>query len=116
MLITRREFLRAGAGIIAAQQYSAGEIVDPRPFAVGSIRGTFEKYSHLDRVLPAMGYGQTQVEELTETINKVDCDVVIGATPIDLARLITTNKQILRVGYDLEEIGSPDLDEVLKNI
>ncbi|MFC2159015.1 GTPase, partial [Acidobacteriota bacterium] len=102
-----------GAGIIAAEKYEAGKIVDPRPYAVGSIKATFEKYSHLDRVLPAMGYGKTQMEELAQTIDQVDCDVVIGATPIDLARLIKTKKTILRVMYDLEEIGTPDLNEVL---
>ena len=82
---------------------------------MGSIKKTFEKYTHLDRVLPAMGYGQEQIDELTETINSVECDLVIGATPIDLGRLIQTNKRILRVSYDLEEIGSPDLQEVLKD-
>jgi predicted GTPase len=105
-----------GAGIIAAQQYKAGAIVDPRPYAVGSIQGTFNKYTHLDRVLPAMGYGAKQMEELAETIDRVECDLVISATPIDLARLIKTEKKLLRVGYDLEEIGSPDLSEVLKEI
>ncbi|MFC2161113.1 GTPase, partial [Acidobacteriota bacterium] len=104
-----------GAGIVAAKQYGAGRIVDPRPFAVGSIKKTFEKYAHLDSVLPAMGYGQDQIAELTETINRSECDLVIGATPIDLGRLIQTNKRILRVSYDLEEIGSPDLEEILKN-
>ncbi|MCJ7680131.1 MAG: cyclic 2,3-diphosphoglycerate synthase [Candidatus Aminicenantes bacterium] len=103
-----------GAGIIAAEQYGAGKIIDPRPFAVGSIKDTFAKYSHLDRVLPAMGYGQHQIDELTETINNTECDLVIGATPIDLGRLIQANKKILRVTYDLEEIGKPDLTEVLK--
>jgi len=103
-----------GAGIIAAEKYGAAKIVDPRPYAVGSIKNTFKKYSHLDRVLPAMGYGRSQMDELAETINNVECDVVIGATPIDLARLLKTNKKILRVTYDLEEIGKPDLHEVLK--
>ncbi|MBU4329508.1 MAG: cyclic 2,3-diphosphoglycerate synthase [Acidobacteria bacterium] len=103
-----------GAGIIAAEQYGASKIIDPRPYAVGSIKDTFAKYSHLDRVLPAMGYGQHQIDELTETINNTDCDLVIGATPIDLGRLIQTNKKILRVMYDLEEIGKPDLNEVLQ--
>lgn len=103
-----------GAGIIAAEQYGASKIIDPRPYAVGSIKDTFAKYSHLDRVLPAMGYGQHQIDELTETINNTDCDLVIGATPIDLGRLIQTNKKILRVTYDLEEIGKPDLNEVLQ--
>lgn len=104
-----------GAGIIAAEKYKAGKVVDPRPYAVGSIRNTFEKYTHLDSVLPAMGYGTRQMEELAATIDKVDCDLVISATPIDLGRLIKTNKKLLRVGYDLEEIGSPDLSEVLKD-
>lgn len=104
-----------GAGIVAAEKYGALKIVDPRPFAVGSIKETFQKYSHLDRVLPAMGYGKSQIAELTQTIDRAECDLVIGATPIDLARLIQTNKKILRVTYDLEEIGSPDLREVLKD-
>ncbi|MCK4825374.1 hypothetical protein KA005_57030 [bacterium] len=103
-----------GAGIIAAEKYGAAIIVDPRPYAVGSIKSTFKKFSHLDKVLPAMGYGKAQMDELAETINKVECDIVIGATPIDLARLLKTNKKILRVTYDLEEIGTPDLREVLK--
>jgi predicted GTPase len=103
-----------GAGIVAAEKYQAAEIIDPRPYAVGSIKETFQKYSHLDKVLPAMGYGQKQVDELTETINKVECDLVIGATPIDLGRLIQANKRILRVKYDLEEIGTPSLEDILK--
>jgi predicted GTPase len=106
--------MRYGAGIVAAEQYKAAEIIDPRPYAVGSIKSTFEKYTHLDRVLPAMGYGEKQIEELKETINKADCDLVISGTPIDLGKLIQTNKPMLRVTYNLEEIGSPDLREVLK--
>jgi predicted GTPase len=104
-----------GAGIVAAEKYSALKIVDPRPFAVGSIKDTFQKYPHLDRVLPAMGYGESQIAELNQTIDKVDCDLVIGATPIDLSRLIRTNKKILRVTYDLEEIEHPNLKDVLKD-
>jgi predicted GTPase len=103
-----------GAGIVAAEKYGAGKIIDPRPYAVGSIKETFKKYNHLDRVLPAMGYGTEQIEELALTIEKAECDLVIGATPIDLARVIKTNKNILRVTYDLEEIGSPNLQEVLR--
>lgn len=103
-----------GAGIIAATKYGALKIVDPRPFAVGSIRETFQKYAHLDRVLPAMGYGEEQMAELAHTIDKVPCDLVISATPIDLSRLIKTEKRILRVTYELEEIGSPDLGEILR--
>ena len=104
-----------GAGIVAAKKYGAGTIIDPRPFAVGSIKETFDKYGHLDRVLPAMGYGQEQISELAETIERAECDLVIGATPIDLGRLIQTKKRILRVTYDLEEIGHPNLEEVLED-
>jgi predicted GTPase len=103
-----------GAGIIAATRYKASKIIDPRPYAVGSIKDTFQKYSHLNKVLPAMGYGQKQTDELAQTIDKADCDLVVSGTPIDLGRLIKTNKRILRVSYDLEEIGSPDLKEVLR--
>ncbi len=103
-----------GAGVIAAIKYGAARIVDPRPYAVGSIKKTFTKYTHLDRVLPAMGYGKEQIEELTKTIDMVDCELVVGATPIDLSRLIKTNKKIIRIIYELEEIGSPNLKEILQ--
>lgn len=103
-----------GAGVIAANQYGASEIIDPRLYAVGSIKEIFKKYQHLDKVLPAMGYSQEQVEELNETINRANCDLVISATPIDLRRLIRTSKDLLPVRYELEEIGSPNLEEVLK--
>jgi predicted GTPase len=102
-----------GAGIVAAQKYGASKIIDPRPAAKGSIKGTFAKYKHLDKVLPAMGYGKEQIEELGETINAIDCDLVVSATPIDLRRLIKTNKKLIHVGYELEEQGSPNLKEVL---
>ncbi len=107
--------MRFGAGIVAAEKFGAADIVDPRPFAVGSIKDTFAKYTHLDRVLPAMGYGKQQISELSQTIDKVQCDLVIAATPIDLNRLIKTNKDILRVTYDLEEIGTPNLGDILKD-
>ena len=103
-----------GAGVIAATRYKAARIIDPRPFAAGSIRETFQKYKHLDKVLPAMGYGKKQMTELAQTINKIECDIVVSATPIDLGRLIKTDKKILRVSYELEEIGAPDLKEVLR--
>ena len=106
--------MRYGAGIVAAQKYKARKIIDPRPYAVGSIRKTFEKYNHLDRVLPAMGYGDKQTRELARTIEKVDCDLVVSATPIDITRVITVSKPILRVGYELKEIGRPTLEDVLK--
>jgi predicted GTPase len=104
-----------GAGVVAANQYGAASIIDPRPFAVGSIKDTFLKYSHLEQVLPAMGYGDQQVAELEETINKCDCDLVVSGTPFDLNRLIKSDKKILRVGYNIEEIGSPNLEEILED-
>ncbi|HCX78716.1 MAG TPA: GTPase, partial [Firmicutes bacterium] len=73
-----------GAGTVAARKFGAAELIDPRPWAVGSIKDTFEKYSHLTNILPAMGYGEKQIRELEKTINAIDCDLVIAATPIDL--------------------------------
>ncbi len=106
--------MKYGAGIVAARKYGAAEIIDPRPFAVGSIKKTFEKYNHLDNVLPAMGYGDKQTRELAQTIEAIDCDLVVSATPIDITRVIKVNKPILRVGYELEEIGKPTLKDLLK--
>ena len=106
--------MKYGAGIVAARKYGAAEIIDPRPFAVGSIKKTFEKYGHLDSVLPAMGYGDRQTRELARTIEAVDCDLVVSATPIDITRVIKVSKPILRVGYELQEIGTPTLKDVLK--
>jgi predicted GTPase len=106
--------MKYGAGIVAARKYGAAQIVDPRPFAIGSIKKTFEKYNHLDDVLPAMGYGEKQTRELAQTIEAVDCDLVVSATPIDITRVIKVSKPILRVGYELEEIGTPNLKDVLK--
>jgi len=106
--------MRFGAGIVAAEKYGAAEIIDPRPFAVGSIKATFRKYGPLDKVLPAMGYGPKQVSELAATIDKIDCDLVISATPIDLLRVLKTSKTLLRVRYELEEIGSPKLKDILR--
>jgi len=104
-----------GAGVVAAKKFGAAEIIDPRPYAVGSIKATFEKYPHLDRVLPAMGYGREQVEELGATIDRADCDLVVSATPINLNRILAPRKKVLHVGYELAEIGSPNLKDVLKN-
>ena len=102
-----------GAGFIAARKAGA-IIVDPRPFAVGSIKDTFEKYYHLENVLPALGYGKKQMDELQETINKSDVDAIVIGTPIDLKRVIKIEKPSVRVKYDLQEIGKPDLEDVLK--
>jgi len=92
-----------GAGVVAARQNGASELIDPRPFAVGSIRGTFERYSHLTSLLPAMGYGAMQRHELEETINHTPCDLVVIATPIDLARILKIKHPSVRVGYEIEE-------------
>ncbi|NLY32518.1 MAG: GTPase, partial [Firmicutes bacterium] len=102
-----------GAGTVAARKYGAAELIDPRPWAVGSIKETFEKYSHLTNILPAMGYGEKQIRELEKTIDAIDCDLVIAATPIDLTRILKIKRPAVRVGYELQEIGSPTLDDVL---
>ncbi len=101
-----------GAGLIAARKAGA-IIIDPRPFAVGSIKDTFEKYYHLENVLPAMGYGKKQMEELQQTINNSDAEAIVIGTPIDLKSVIKINKPSVRVKYDLQEIGKPDLEDVL---
>ena len=98
---------------MAAQQHGAAEILDPRPYAVGSIVTTFEKYPNTGPLLPAMGYGQTQVDELAETINRTPCDVVVIGTPIDLRRLVPIEKPTVRVTYELQVIGEPTLEQVL---
>jgi predicted GTPase len=103
-----------GAGYIAAKRAGAREIIDPRPFAKGSIRETFKKYPHLTDVLPAMGYGEKQMKELEETINAADCDLVIVGTPINLTRFLKINKETVRVYYELEEVGHPDLEEIIR--
>lgn len=105
-----------GAGVMAAKQYDAGELVDPRPFAVGSIKQAFSAFPHIGALLPAMGYGPQQIHELEETINRVVCDLVLIATPVDLARVIAIRQPTCRVTYEFEEIGQPDLQEVLQDI
>ena len=102
-----------GAGVIAAEKLGAAELIDPRPFAVGSIKDTFAKYNHLSRLLPAMGYGQTQIEELERTINDSPAELVLIGTPIDLRRIMKLDKPALRVRYDLEEIGDQELAKTL---
>jgi predicted GTPase len=103
-----------GAAVIAAEKYGASELVDPRPYTVGTISEIFEKYPEIGTLLPAMGYGQRQIQDLEETINKTKCDVVIIGTPIDLRKLININKPAVRVTYELQEIGKPDLADQLK--
>ena len=106
--------MKFGAGTVAAEKFGAVEIIDPRPWIEGTIADTFEKYPTIGKVLPAMGYGGQQVKDLEATINAVDCDVVVIGTPIDLRRIISIDKPSVRVTYDLAEIGSPDLADVLK--
>ncbi|MBD0348529.1 MAG: GTPase [Thermoleophilia bacterium] len=103
-----------GAAVLAARAHGAAELVDPRRFAVGTIRETFERYPHVGEVLPAMGYGRQQIAELRETIARSDADVVLIGTPIDLRRLIELDKPALRVTYRLEEIGEPTIADVLR--
>ncbi len=105
--------MKFGAGIVAAQKYGAKEIIDPRPYAIGTIKDTYTKYPEIGTLLPAMGYGEKQIQELEDTINAVDCDIVIIGTPIDLSRIIKINKKSIRVKYELQEIGRPNLEEVL---
>ncbi|HZY10455.1 MAG TPA: cyclic 2,3-diphosphoglycerate synthase [Bacteroidota bacterium] len=102
-----------GAGVIAARKYGASDIIDPRPWVVNTIAETFKKYPSIGKLLPAMGYGERQMKDLEETINRVDCDAVIIGTPIDLRRVLKLNKPSVRVRYDLAEITKPDLDDVL---
>ncbi len=106
--------MKFGAGAVAAWKYGAKELIDPRPQAVGSIKDTFEKYNHLGIILPAMGYGKKQVEELEKTINAIDCDLVLVGTPIDLARIVNIKHDAVRVKYDLEEIGHPTMMDVVE--
>ncbi len=103
-----------GAGYVAARRFGAAEIVDPRPFAVNSIKATYEKYPKTGPILPAMGYGAAQIKDLEATINQSDVDMVIIGTPIDLKRIIKINKPSQRVRYELQEIGQPTLEDVLK--
>lgn len=106
--------MKYGAGVVAAQRYGAGELIDARPFAVRSIKDTYAKYPNIGQVLPAMGYGRAQMDDLAETINASDADLVVAATPIDLTRILKVNKPMVRVGYELQVIGSPSLEDLLR--
>ena len=103
-----------GAGMVAAEKFGAADVVDPRPFTVGSITETFEKYPDIGELLPAMGYGDQQMKDLEKTIENTKCEVVIIGTPIDLRRVINIKQPSVRVTYDLQEIGQPTLVDVLK--
>ncbi|MBS1518576.1 MAG: GTPase [Bacteroidetes bacterium] len=105
--------MKYGAGTIAAQKFGAREIIDPRKYAVRTIKDTFEKYPGIGNLLPAMGYGEKQIRDLEDTINSVPCDSVLIGTPIDLRRLIKFKKPTVRINYMLQEIGKPDLRDIL---
>ncbi len=105
-----------GAGTVAAEKYGAANLIDPRPFTVGTISETFEKYPEIGTLLPAMGYGDEQMKDLETTINKSDADLVIIGTPIDLRKVINIEKPALRVHYELQEIGRPTLEDALKKV
>ena len=105
-----------GAGVVAAKKFGAAEIVDPRPYAVGTIKATFEKFPHMGALLPAMGYGGKQISELESTIAATPCDTVLIATPIDLRRVLKIDKNTTRVRYELQEIGKPTLHDVLAKL
>lgn len=102
-----------GAGYIAAIKYGATEIVSPKPYAVGTIAETYAKYGQVEEVLPAMGYSDRQIKDLEETLNRVPADVIVSGTPINISRLVKVNKPIVRVMYELEEIGKPTLKDVI---
>ncbi len=108
--------MKFGAGVIAARQYGAAEIVDPRPYLQGTLKGTFETYPGIGHVLPAMGYGQKQIKDLEATINACDCDMVVSATPIDLTRLVKIEKPMLRVRYGYRDNSQPTLGELVKQM
>ncbi len=105
-----------GAGIVAARRFGASEVVDPRPYATGELRGTLEKYPDLDRLLPAMGYGDIQIRELEAALNAAPADVVLAATPIDLTRILRLDKPVVRVRYELEEVDGPGLRTLVEPV
>lgn len=107
--------MKYGAGTLAAHKFNAKEIIDPRMYAVKTIKDTYEKYPGIGNLLPAMGYGSKQIKDLENTINNVPCDTIIIGTPIDLRRLIKFKKPVVRINYDLQEIGKPDLADVIMN-
>jgi len=106
--------MKIGAGVVAAKRFGAAEIIDPRPYAVGKLAETFQIYPGIGDVLPAMGYGEQQMQDLEATIAATPCDAVVIATPIDLARIIKINKPATRVEYELQEIGKPDVDDIIE--
>jgi predicted GTPase len=108
--------MRFGAGTVLARKFGAAELVDPRPYAVGSIAATYSTYPAIGRLLPAMGYGEAQIRELEATIARTPCDVVVVGTPIDLSRLVTIDRPVVRARYELQEIGKPDLSDAVAGL
>jgi len=108
--------LKEGVGAIAARKFGAKRLIDPRKYAVGSIKRTYEKYPHLGKVLPAMGYGERQIRELEQTIASIDCDAFVFGTPIDLRRIMKVPKPAVRVRYEIREVTKPTLDEILRSM
>jgi predicted GTPase len=108
--------MKYGAGVLAALRHGAAEVVDPRPYAVGAIARSFEAYPGIGPLLPAMGYGEEQVRDLAATIARVPADLVLVATPVDLRRIVHIERPALRVGYELQEIGRPDLEDALRDL
>lgn len=105
--------MKIGAGVVAALKFGAAELVDPRPYTVGKLSETFRIYPNIGTLLPAMGYGDEQIRDLEKSIENTPCDAVVIATPIDLSRIVKINKPTVKVGYDLQEIGSPNLTGIL---
>jgi predicted GTPase len=105
-----------GAGVVAAQKFGASELIDPRPFITGTIKDTFRQYPDIGTLLPAMGYGNKQIRDLEKTINSSDAEIVIIGTPIDLRKILNMNKPAVRVYYELQEIGKPNLNDALKKL
>jgi len=108
--------MKEGVGAIAARKFGAKELINPRPYAVGSIKATYEKYPHLGSVLPAMGYGQAQVSDLEKTMTAIDCDTFVLGTPIDLRRIMTVPRTAVRVRYEISEKTKPTLEEILRTV
>jgi predicted GTPase len=107
--------MKIGAGTVAAMKYGAAELIDPRPYTVGSLQDTFKTYPEIGTLLPAMGYGETQIKDLEKTIAQVPCDTVVIGTPIDLPRFVNIKQPVVKIGYELQEIGTPTLGTVLSD-
>jgi predicted GTPase len=108
--------MKEGVGAIAARKFKAKTLIDPRKYAVGSIKRTYEKFPHLRTVLPAMGYGEKQIKDLEQTIAAINCDSIVLGTPIDLRRIMKLSKPAVRVRYEIREVTKPTLDEILRSV